>query len=132
MHPTKLPEILLIRAIPQQERHNALSSCGGFFLLSSPKIVWFLPKPVRRGVTGPITKRHISANILSIAPACCHTMPAKVVIPEACKKNPLCQDNTVFTEILLWVRASLVVQMVKTLPIRRRRRSDPCVRKIPW
>ena len=124
MHPTKLLEILLIRALPQQERHTALSSweavgggCGGgFFLSLSPKIVWFLPEPVRHGVTDPITKRHVSANILSIALACRHMMPATVVIPEACKRNPVCQDNTVFTEILLWVRASLVVQMVKNLP----------------
>ena len=136
MHPTKLPEILLIRALPQQEWHTALSSWGGgrFFLLSSPKIVWFLPEPVRHGVTDPVTKRHISASILSIAPACRHMMPAKVVIPEACKRNPVCQDDTVFTEILLWVRASLVVQMVKNLPatqetqVRSLRREDLLVK----
>ena len=30
MHPTKLPEPVLIRALPQQELYSALSSWGAF------------------------------------------------------------------------------------------------------
>lgn len=107
MHPAKLPEIPLMGGFPPAGTTRCPRFLGGVAFFC--QVQRLFGSPTNQWGTAPVTERHFCWACTSSHQQRCHTITAKVAIRQPCKRNRLCQDNTVLhrsslvSTVLTWL-----------------------------